>query len=58
MRTESVSTILFTHAKRDQETNMKKQIVTDGGRRKGKTFLPKYRTGSKKVQRTKKEKGG
>jgi len=38
---------------------MKKTIIAkSGGRRKGKTFAPKYSGGTRKIQRSKKQKGG
>jgi hypothetical protein len=38
---------------------MKKQVVPNqGGRRKNKTFVPKYSSGSRKITRTKQSKGG
>jgi len=38
---------------------VKKQwILKPGGRRKGKTFVPKYSMGSRAIKRTKQSKGG
>ena len=38
---------------------MKSKIVLkQGGRRKGKTFVPKFSMGTRKIKRTKQAKGG